>query len=296
MRFSNIILEGVDCSGKTKLYYEVHKQTEFAYNIQDRGALSMYVHSVFYNRDDKHHWFKKVMEELKRLDTLYVVLLPKIDTILERLIKRGDEFQNEETVQQLYKIFNDTARFGFGRDLPNVLIIEDQEVEEKAQLVKQRLQELEMSKGGDLIKSLVVSSGRNELLDVSCVTDVRKEGYDPCALDFPPEKEYYAKITSEVLEKIQKEFLGLNSVKMPQKHDSRRFIYTDESCISMIHFLWRDNALNVSATLRSSNVVKTLWADYEYLKYLCDRVSKEMQVKNCPIQLQIQIRSAHIVP
>ncbi len=175
MRFSNVILEGVDCSGKTKLYYEIHKQTEFAYNIQDRGALSMYVHSVFYNRDDKHHWFEKVMEELKRLDTLYVVLLPKIETILERLNKRGDEFQNEETVQQLYKIFNDTVRFGFGRDLPNILIIEDQEVEEKAQLVKQRLNDLELAKAGDLIKSLVVSSGRNELVDVSCTTDVRKE-------------------------------------------------------------------------------------------------------------------------
>ena len=77
MRFSNVILEGVDCSGKTKLYYEIHKQTDFAYNIQDRGALSMYVHSVFYDRNDKHHWFTKIMEELKRLDTLYVVLLPK---------------------------------------------------------------------------------------------------------------------------------------------------------------------------------------------------------------------------
>jgi len=296
MRFSNVILEGVDCSGKTKLYYEIHKQTDFAYNIQDRGALSMYVHSVFYNRDDKHHWFKKVLEELKRLDTLYVILLPRLETILERLAKRGDDFQDKESIQELYKIFNQTARFGFGRDLPNILIIEDQELEEKAHLVKQRLQELEILKAGDLIKSLVISSGRNELVDVSCTTDVRKEGYDPCALDFPPEKEYYANITSKVIEKIQKEFLGLNSVKMPQKHDSRRFIYTDESCISMIHFLWRDNKLNVSTTLRSSNVIKTLWADYEYLKYLCDRVSKEMQVKDCPIQLQLQIRSAHIVP
>ena len=296
MRFSNIILEGVDCSGKTKLYYEIHKQTEFAYNIQDRGSLSMYVHSVFYDRDDKHHWFEKIMEELKRLDTLYVVLLPKVETILERLSKRGDDFQNEETIQKLYKIFNDTVRFGFGRDLPNVLIIEDQELEEKAQLVKQRLQDLEMSKAGDLIKSLVISSGRNELVDVSCTTDVRKEGYDACALDYPPEKEYYAKITSKVVETIQKEFLGLNSVKMPQKHDSRRFIYTDDSCISMIHFLWRNNILNVSATLRSSNVIKTLWADYEFLKYLSDRVSKEMQLKSSPIQLQINIRSAHIVP
>ena len=160
----------------------------------------------------------------------------------------------------------------------------------------QRLQSLEMSKAGDLIKSLVVSSGRNELVDVSCKTDVIKEGYDACALEFPPEKEYYSKIISKVCETIQKEFLGLNSVKMPQKHDSRRFIYSDDSCISMIHFLWRDNALNVSATLRSSNVIKTLWADYEFLKYLSNRVAKEMQLGKCDIQLQLQIRSAHIVP
>ena len=296
MRFSNIILEGVDCSGKTKLYYEIHKQTGFAYNIQDRGSLSMYVHSVFYDRDDKHFWFKKVMEELKRLDTLYVVLLPKIETILERLEKRGDDFQDKESIQKLYDVFYKTAKFGLGRDLPNVLIIEDKEVEEKAEIVMQRLQSLEMSKAGDLIKSLVVSSGRNELVDVSCKTDVIKEGYDACALEFPPEKEYYSKIISKVCETIQKEFLGLNSVKMPQKHDSRRFIYSDDSCISMIHFLWRDNALNVSATLRSSNVIKTLWADYEFLKYLSNRVAKEMQLGKCDIQLQLQIRSAHIVP
>lgn len=296
MRFSNIILEGVDCSGKTKLYYEIHKQTDFKYNIQDRGALSMYVHSIFYGRDDKHFWFKKIMEELKKLDTLYVVLLPKLETILERLNKRGDDFQDKESIQELYKVFNQTARFGLGRDLPNVLIIEDQELEEKAQMIKDRLQELEMSKAGDLIRSLVVSSGRNELVDVSCMTNVVNEGYDICALEFPPEQAYYSKIISKVTEKIQKEFLGLNSIKMPQKHNSRRFIYSDDSCISMIHFLHRDNTLNVSATLRSSNVVKTLWADYEFLKYLSSKVAREMQLGKCDIQLHLNIRSAHIVP
>ena len=202
----------------------------------------------------------------------------------------------KESIQELYKIFNHTVRFGFGRDLPNILILEDQELEEKISLINNRLQELELTKASELIRSIVVSSGRNELVDVSCITDVRKEGYDINALDFPQEKEYYASISSKLLEKIQKEFLGLNSVKKPQKHDSRRFIYTDDSCISMIHFLWRDNILNVSAVLRSSNVIKTLWADYEFLKYLCDKVSNEMQLKNSKIELNIQIRSAHIVP
>ena len=296
MRFNNIIIEGVDCSGKTRLYDEFHKATGFKYNINDRGNISMYVHSVFYNRDDKHDWFKRALNDIKRLDTLYVVLIPKLETVLQRLNKRGDDFQDKESIQELYKIFNHTVRFGFGRDLPNILILEDQEIEEKISLINNRLQELELTKASELIRSIVVSSGRNELVDVSCITDVRKEGYDINALDFPQEKEYYASISSKLLEKIQKEFLGLNSVKKPQKHDSRRFIYTDDSCISMIHFLWRDNILNVSAVLRSSNVIKTLWADYEFLKYLCDKVSNEMQLKNSKIELNIQIRSAHIVP
>ena len=56
------------------------------------------------------------------------------------------------------------------------------------------------------------------------------------------------------------------------------------------------STLNVSAILRSSNVVKTLWADYEFLKYLSSKVAREMQLGKCDIQLHLNIRSAHIVP
>ncbi len=66
----------------------------------------------------------------------------------------------------------------------------------------------------------------------------------------------------------------------------------------MIHFLWRSqDTLNVSATLRSSNVSTTLWADYEFLKILSVKVADEMSLpKDCKIELTINIRSAHIIP
>ena len=90
---------------------------------------------------------------------LCVVLLPKVETILERLEKEAMTFKTKKVFKTL-DVFYKTAKFGLGRDLPNVLIIEDKEVE-KAEIIMQRLQSLEMSKAGDLIKSLVVSSGRN---------------------------------------------------------------------------------------------------------------------------------------
>ena len=84
---------------------------------------------------------------------------------------------------------------------------------------------------------------------------------------------------------------------MPQKHDSRRFIYTGDSCISLIHALFRQNRLNVSVTMRSSNVIKTLWADCEFLKILSVKIADLMSLdESIPVDLTINIRSAHIVP
>ena len=151
--------------------------------------------------------------------------------------------------------------------------------------------------GQELIKSLVFNSGRNELVDVQCKELVDRNNLDYTVLNFPQEKEYYAKIETEMLNTLFREFAGLNERGQAQKHDSRRFIYTDNSCISMIHLLYRQNKLDVSVTLRSSNVTTTLWADYEFLKILSVKIADEMSLaKECEINITVNIRSAHIVP
>ncbi len=60
MRFKNINIEGPDCSGKTTLFNQIHKETNFKYNIQDRSCMSMYVYSKLYERDDSSFWFDKI--------------------------------------------------------------------------------------------------------------------------------------------------------------------------------------------------------------------------------------------
>ena len=64
----------------------------------------------------------------------------------------------------------------------------------------------------------------------------------------------------------------------------------------MIHLLFRDNKIDFNVIMRSSNVIRTLWADYEFLKILAYKATKELGYKHVPIILNLNIRSAHIIP
>lgn len=296
MKFFNINIEGPDCSGKTTLYNKLHKATNFKYNIQDRSCMSMFVYSKLYDREDSSVWFDKILDDLKRLDTLYVILLPSEECILNRLKIRGDEFQNNESILEVRNYFRNLAKMGFG-SFPNVLVLEEEDLEINVNKTLDFINSLNDMPGQELIKSLVINSGRNELVDVQCKEKVNRKNLDYTVLNFPQEKEYYERIEQEITKTIFKEFAGLNQYNKPQKHDSRRFIYTDNSCISMIHALWRQNTLDVSVTLRSSNVSTTLWADFEFLKILSVKIADFMRLdESIPVDLTINIRSAHIVP
>ena len=296
MRFFNINIEGPDCSGKTTLYNKLHKATNYQYNIQDRSCMSMFVYAKMYKRNNTSLWFDKILDDLKRLDTLYIIMLPSENVLLERLKARGDELQDEVSVLEVRNHFRNLAKMGFG-SFPNVLVLEEEDLETNVNESLRFINTLNEMPGQELIKSLVFNSGRNELIDVQCKEQVNKNQLDLTVLNFPQEKEYYEKIEFEFFNKIFKEFAGLNEYNQAQKHDSRRFVYSDDSCISMIHVLWRQNKLNMSVTLRSSNVSKTLWADYEFLKILSVKTAEEMSLpEDCDVNLTVNIRSAHIVP
>ena len=46
-----VTLEGVDLSGKTTLYNNIHKKTGYKWNIQDRSELSMLCNAKYYKRN-----------------------------------------------------------------------------------------------------------------------------------------------------------------------------------------------------------------------------------------------------
>jgi thymidylate kinase len=289
MRFTNICLEGPDCSGKTTLFNNIHKKTNYKYNIQDRSCLSMYVFSIMYERDSKF-WYNKLMSDIKKLDTLYVVMLPPLEEVVKRIKKRGDNIQDENSIVNVWNSFNEITKKLFTEDFPNVITISGTDKMVSVNNVLDRINYLNKQKGSKLIKNLVIESKINEIVDVSCTSEVKKEDLDYSVLAFEEEKSYYENISRNFLSKIKKE------LDKAQSDTGRRFIYSDDSCISMIHLLFRDNKIDFNVIMRSSNVVRTLWADYEFLKILAYKATKELGYKHVPIILNLNIRSAHIIP
>ena len=295
MRFHTIAVEGPDCAGKTTFIEAFHKKTNYSHHIIDRHFLSPYVYANFYKRGTKEKWFDLFLDSLKSFNTLYVVLLPELKVIIERFEERGDEKHTLDTLIQSYSIWSNLCNFVL-RDIPNVLILKETDLSKNVDKTINKILELELISGDKLVKSLLFNSGRNELVDLNIKTKVNKNNIDFTVLSFPQEKEYYEDILNKITKKIDRELIGLNENSIPQKLDSRRFVYTDDRCISFIHFLFRYNKLNVKAVLRSSNVSSTFWADYEFLKILSYKTAEVLGIEESEIDLDIEIRSAHIVP
>ena len=78
-----------------------------------------------------------------------------------------------------------------------------------------------------------------------------------------------------------------------QYASSRRIIYHDDSCISLAHFLIRDQIFDAKFFLRSSNVKDTLKYDINFIHYL---TSIPYGIHKCkqPVKIEVTLNSAHI--
>ena len=295
MRFQHIIIEGPDCSGKTTLFNKIHKETGYIYNIQDRSCMSMIVYSKLYNRGIESIWYDKLLKELNRLDILYIVLLPSEKTILERLKIRGDECQDENSILIVRKYYEDLLKSNL-KYYPNVLLIESERLEENCQKSISFINSLNEIPTQELIKSLVIKSGKNELLDIKCKEKIDINNIDYTILNNPSKNKYYNQIIDKLSNRIFLERSGLSNSRKKNKLDNRNFSYSGNENISFVHLLWRNQSLNVNVTLKQTNVLKDLWSDYEFLKILSVRAAGEIFLpEDVDIELTINIRSAYIV-
>jgi len=155
MRFKNIVLEGPDCAGKTTLFNALHKATDYKYNIHDRSALSMLIFSKYYKRDSDKLWYDTVFDELKKFNTLYVVIIPSDKVVKERLNKRGDAIQDEESILEISHLFRKICNSYF-KDLPNFLMLntESETVENISKKIIQRIDQLEQKQCRSLLRNL----------------------------------------------------------------------------------------------------------------------------------------------
>jgi hypothetical protein len=98
------------------------------------------------------------------------------------------------------------------------------------------------------------------------------------------EKDEYAKITEGVVETFK---------KFDEDINTRQAIWVSPWCISMIHFIVRNNILHCFVKLRSSDVVKLLISDMRLILELVRKLQEKLNIKN--VFVNVNIDSAHII-
>ena len=290
-----VVLEGVDCSGKTTAFRHIHKLTGFKWNIHDRSALSMLCYAVMYDRDVEH-WRSLLQDEINDLNNAIVILMPSIDVIKSRLYTRGDEFQDQETIVNLYDIFEkEVTKLP---NCPNVLIVRSAEPD-YAEISKWLLQYEKQSY--DRIASMVHfsalrhTSGESTFLRASW-QDTDFNTLNAKSLHYEPEVEYYNSTSEKLIKKIKDELAGINEYESVQTVESRRFILSQESCISFAHFLYRGGVLHVNVTCRSSEVSRIFPHDIHFIGNMGKIARQHIGLdKNVPVKFSLTLDSAHVI-
>jgi len=297
---NQITLEGPDLSGKTTLYQKIHEKSGYHWIIQDRSALSSVVYARLYGRNDYFH-VEALKRELSNLNNIIILLLPSWDIIAKRFQKRGDEIQNLVSLKKVYDLFSEAAdEF---ENYPNVILIksevDDNMVSYIVHQLRSHFERKPYHEYADFFKIAAASSDNLEKVGLN-LTHYDNGMFDDVSeemLRYEKEKVYYDKIRRTLLRKIEDEIAGCNEYNRPETYESRRFIYTDDSCLSLCHFMLRNEFLYGEFYLRSSNTKETLSYDMNFIKALTrdvfSRLSEFSDIKMC--KLSLKIGSGHIL-
>ena len=302
LKIQDITLEGPDLSGKTRLYCDLHKLTSFKWNIQDRSEISMAIYSEMYKRPDSHLWWEKINEKLGNLNHRYVLLIPDQQLLLERYSRRGDEIQDEKSLIDLHQRFAEAA--SKLSKFPTCIIVNvtRENQSDVKHIVLNELNKIEQSSTLDITNQIcnISSASRNREVNGLCFTlDLTNwSNHDPSVLEYEKERQYYKRISEKYIKTIHDEIEGNNEYKLAQSpHLTRRFVYTDPSCISYINTHIRDEKITMNVVCRSSDVKNTLYYDVSFLQILFDNIQK-IFLKTCDISrviMKVRLDSAHII-
>ena len=266
----NLFIEGPDCSGKTTLVRSIHTKTGYRWHIHDRSQVSRKVFAKMYNRD-LPYLDSDLHLEVSDLNNRFVFLIPDPEVIKERFDKRGDEIHNEASIMKVWSEFSELEEVYSG--YPNMIFKTQSDSNKLASSLiplfhmQERPQLREIS---DMVRKFVESTSEKESypLQFTVFDDGDFEEADKSCMDYEPESEYYRKIYEKFHTKIKRELNGENEYNRKESSSSRRFVYTDDSCISFIQCAIRKSMMDFNVVIRSSDTENTFEHDLKFLYYL----------------------------
>ena len=283
VQVDNLTIEGPDLSGKSTLYWDIHKSNDYAFNIHDRAQLTMLVYARRYNRDSQiiKRWRKQLKEHLFNLDNRLIVLMPDFKLLEERYEIRGDEIHDIDSIRLVYDIYND--ELSYFENFPNVLVIRGDDVLRASSLSIEWLNRTPTIETiHNDVRQMSEAQPNKEASGLSLTlssTDMFPS--DEGVFDWDLEREHYTDIMNKVLDNIRDELNGVNKYGVVQEQDkTRRFVFVQPECISMFHTIMRDNILTMRVVARSTDVIKFILMILDfYAIYLIKLLSLLIQRK-----------------
>ena len=95
--------------------------------------------------------------------------------------------------------------------------------------------------------------------------------------------------------KIDSELKGNNEYNRIEDKTSRRFIFTEDTCISLIHATIRDDLLDLHCVCRSTDVKNKFSHDLKFLYFLASKIWKRFEDDCKMTRIRINLNAAHIV-
>lgn len=284
-----IVLEGCDLSGKTTFYSDFHKSTKFKYDIRDRGPLSRLVYSQMYDRDFSSE-VSRSNSFLDDLNNVVVFLSPEWDLISGRFKQRGDDMHNDASLCETWRLFDSMSR-NLSKHPSVIRVSETPDPRHIHDLVLGR-EQVTTSKIAEYAQLALESTGRNESLDMQFEIVVSPDDDPgPESLLVPGEEKYYAELRDSLVGKIRSEI-----DENKQASTSRRFVTTNDSCISYVRFIHRDFSDSVDLVCRSTNIPKNLKIDLDAIIHSAFQAQDQATGSRRNITIRVKLNCAHIIP
>ena len=305
-----VCIEGVDCSGKTTLWNKIHKKTRYRWKLEDRSFITMFVYAQFRGDPKALDYERQLYSDLSNLNVKYVVINPEWNLIEARYMTRGDDVYNLNALKKIHelysRVYDKISKF------PNVYVLNGTEDSDDAAesinswLIKQDQTDIEGVV--DIIQRRAAASQTGEVSPLRFTLiesgsfpedESRILNYEWVREHFPSVKEATVKEFNEMHENflctIKKELRGENIYNKPQTLNSRRFVFTQDACVSFIQAMFRDNCLKFFVTCRSSHVYDVFPADIRLMYHMCKEAHSALSLSpETKVVFEFTLNSAHV--
>jgi len=304
-----VCIEGVDCSGKTTLWNKIHKNTKYRWKLEDRSFVTMLVYSQFRQDPKSLDYERQLFNDLSNLNVKYVIIDPAWDLVESRFRVRGDDVYNLRDLKEIHSLYHNVVKRISG--FPNVLVFDGTEdSNEAARRVDEWLKEQNQVSISSLVKIIQQRAAATESGEVSPLRftaiesgefledEPRILNYSWVSDNFPAVKaatvEEFNKMYEELMNTVDKELKGENIYNTPQTLSSRRFVFTQNACVSFIQAMVRGGDLRFYVTCRSSHVYDVFPADIRLLYHMCKSVHKKLGLsRDISAIFEFTMNSAH---